>query len=220
MIDSAKEKLETFQAIDICASFDHVPAACIVGVGYDFLFQDFINTKVGYLADFLNQTSSLQNTKKFNENTLSEKFLVQKLSQENSISYVNSLDDDKLLGLESKYLNEPLKTKITILALLLETFSLGLLMAAAMFPPLPSTISRKSLVNFQTEAAFVSDKEPNTTSLVQQRPRLISHSLSLRKKSSQDSTSGPAVALPLSRDREDNEGIERIQGKPRVVHPF
>lgn len=55
LIESAKKQLEIFQPIDMCSSYDDFSAAFLAD--YDFLFQDFINNKVVYLAGFFEKSS-------------------------------------------------------------------------------------------------------------------------------------------------------------------
>ena len=188
IIDAAKKKLETFQAVDICAPFDDFPAASIIN--YDLVFQDFINTKkVEYLADFLKQVPNIATPLNGNENNLSKKLLIQKIVQENIVSYANYLSEEKLRGLEGNYLSQLSHQPRTILALLLQTFYLSLTLSSAIFFPLPLNTFKKDLSHFQTPAAFVRKSNQNKAVRAQQKLEVAFQSASLRSASNQDYTS-------------------------------
>ena len=188
IIDAAKKKLETFQPVDICASFDDFPAASIIN--YDLVFQDFINTKkVEYLADFLKQVPTIATPLNGNENNSSKKLLIQKIVQENIVSYTNYLSEEKLRGLEGNYLSQFSHHSRTILALLLQTFYLGLALSSAIFFPLPLNTFKKDLSYFQTPTAFVRKSNQNKAVRAQQKLEVAFQSASLRSASNQDYTS-------------------------------
>ena len=82
----------------------------------------------------MKKVPSVGNSINFRGNNPSDNLLAQKISQENILSYVNSLEKEKLVELEINDSNQTLKHNKKTFVSLLQTLYLGLLASGAFFP--------------------------------------------------------------------------------------
>lgn len=99
IIQQAKNKLENFEPIDVCSSFDNLFLPT-----YDFYFQDFVNTNTSYLANFLEYITG------------SSKGLSKKNYKKIIKSYVNSIDEEEFTAFETPYESSQQKKHCLILS--------------------------------------------------------------------------------------------------------